>query len=55
MAQECPHIEEVNFSNVLSELQALFNGELSHKQLFTGPEIQEAKENWVCIDVLSTE
>jgi hypothetical protein len=51
MAQECQHIEDIDFQGVLSNVSALFGAEGSHKLLYTSNEIQEARENWVCIDV----
>lgn len=51
MAQECQHIEDINYQVVLADLVVLFSTESSQKLLYTSNEIQEARENWICIDV----
>lgn len=55
MAQECQHIEDINYQVVLADLNALFTSESSQKLLYTSIEIQEARENWVCIDVANSD
>ena len=52
MNKKCVHEKGVQFDNILKELSRFFSQEIAQKQFFTAPEIQKAKENWVCIDVV---
>lgn len=51
MNQECTHSAAVNYDNILAELTEAFGSSSSALTLFASVKIQEAKENWICIDV----